>query len=234
MVPSSEILDFHYPFLKKHPANFLPGETIMKPLRIAVLLSGSGTTMQNLIDLSRAGKLPVEIVLAVSDRPNIKGLERAELAGIPAEVVKRDQCASLQEFSQRIFGWCRQFKADLVVMGGFLRLIQIPEDFQNKVMNIHPSLIPSFCGKGYHGLKVHEAVINYGNKVTGCTIHFADNQYDTGPIILQKTVPVLDDDTPEILMRRVFEEECKAYPEAIQLFAQGKLQVNGRRVRILK
>ncbi|NBR06414.1 MAG: phosphoribosylglycinamide formyltransferase [Planctomycetes bacterium] len=206
----------------------------MKPLRIAVLLSGSGTTMQNLIDLSRAGKLPVEIVLAVSDRPNIKGLERAELAGIPAEVVKRDQCASLQEFSQRIFGWCRQFKADLVVMGGFLRLIQIPEDFQNKVMNIHPSLIPSFCGKGYHGLKVHEAVINYGNKVTGCTIHFADNQYDTGPIILQKTVPVLDDDTPEILMRRVFEEECKAYPEAIQLFAQGKLQVNGRRVRILK
>lgn len=234
MVPPSEMIDFHYPFLKKHPTNFLPRETIMKPLRIAVLLSGSGTTMQNLIDLSKAGKLPAEIVLAVSDRPSIIGLEKAELAGIPAEVVRRDQCASLQEFSQRIFGWCRQFKADLVVMGGFLRLIQIPDDFKNKVMNIHPSLIPSFCGKGFHGLNVHEAVINSGNKVTGCTIHFADNQYDTGPIILQKTVPVLDDDTPEVLMRRVFEEECKAYPEAIQLFAQGKLQVNGRRVRILK
>lgn len=206
----------------------------MKPLRIAVLLSGSGTTMQNLIDLSKDGKLPIEIVLAVSDRPNIKGLERAELAGIPAEVVRRDQCVSLQEFSQRIFGWCRQFKADLVIMGGFLRLIQIPEDYQNKVMNIHPSLIPSFCGKGFHGLNVHEAVINSGNKVTGCTIHFADNQYDTGPIILQKTVPVLDDDTPKSLMNRVFEEECKAYPEAILLFADGKLQVIGRRVRILK
>jgi len=234
MVPPSEMTDFHYPFLKKHPANFLPKGTTMKPLRVAVLLSGSGTTMQNLIDLSKAGKLPIEIVLAVSDRPNIKGLERAELAGIPAEVVKRDQCVSLQEFSQRIFGWCRQFKADLVIMGGFLRLIQIPDDFQNKVMNIHPSLIPSFCGKGFHGLNVHEAVINSGNKVTGCTIHFADNQYDTGPIILQKVVPVLDDDTPKSLMNRVFEEECKAYPEAIQLFAQGKLQVNGRRVRILK
>jgi phosphoribosylglycinamide formyltransferase-1 len=163
MVPPSEMTDFHYPFLKKHPANFLLRGTTMKPLRVAVLLSGSGTTMQNLIDLSKAGKLPIEIVLAVSDRPNIKGLERAELAGIPAEVVKRDQCVSLQEFSQRIFGWCRQFKADLVIMGGFLRLIQIPDDFQNKVMNIHPSLIPSFCGKGFHGLNVHEAVINSGN-----------------------------------------------------------------------
>ena len=117
--------------------------------------------------------------------------------------------------------------------GIFTVISGIPEDYQNKVMNIHPSLIPSFCGKGFHGLNVHEAVINSGNKVTGCTIHFADNQYDTGPIILQKVVPVLDDDTPQVLMHRVFEEECKAYPEAIQLFAQGKLQVNGRRVRIL-
>jgi len=112
-------------------------------------------------------------------------------------------------------------------------MIQIPEDFENKVMNIHPSLIPAFCGKGFHGLNVHSAVINAGNKITGCTIHFADNQYDHGPIILQKTVPVLDDDTAESLMLRVFAEECKAYPEVIRLFAQGKIRVEGRRVRIL-
>jgi len=205
----------------------------MKPLRVAVLLSGSGTTMQNLIDLSRTGQLPIEIVLAVSDRPGVKGIEKAEIAKIPTEVVQRDHCSTLLEFSQRVFGWCRQFKADLVVMGGFLRLIQIPEDFENKVMNIHPSLIPAFCGKGFHGLNVHSAVINAGNKITGCTIHFADNQYDHGPIILQKTVPVLDDDTAESLMLRVFAEECKAYPEAIRLFAQGKIKVEGRRVRIL-
>jgi len=205
----------------------------MKPLRVAVLLSGSGTTMQNLIDLSRTGQLPIEIVLAVSDRPGVKGIEKAEIAKIPTEVVQRDHCSTLLEFSQRVFGWCRQFKADLVVMGGFLRLIQIPEDFENKVMNIHPSLIPAFCGKGFHGLNVHSAVINAGNKITGCTIHFADNQYDHGPIILQKAVLVLDDDTPESLMHRVFAEECKAYPEAIRLFAQGKIKVEGRRVRIL-
>jgi len=205
----------------------------MKTLKIAVLLSGSGTTMQNLMDRIREGKLNARIVIAIADRANTRGLERASEAGIPTALVPREQSATLTEFSERIFGQCRQSQADLVVMGGFLRLIQVPQDFENKVINIHPSLIPAFCGKGFHGLNVHRAVIEAGNKVTGCTIHFADNIYDHGPIIMQCPVQVLDDDTPETLMKRVFEEECKAYPEAIQLFAQGKLRVEGRRVRIL-
>lgn len=205
----------------------------MKTLKIAVLLSGSGTTMQNLIDRIRQGKLNAQIVIAIADRANTRGLERASEAGIPTALVPREQSATLAEFSERIFEHCRKSQADLVVMGGFLRLIQVPQDFENKVINIHPSLIPAFCGKGFHGLNVHRAVIDAGNKVTGCTIHFADNIYDHGPIIMQCPVQVLDDDTPETLMKRVFEEECKAYPEAIQLFAQGKLRVEGRRVRIL-
>jgi len=205
----------------------------MKTLKIAVLLSGSGTTMQNLIDRIRQGKLNAQIVIAIADRANTRGLERASEAGIPTALVPREQSATLTEFSERIFGQCRQSQADLVVMGGFLRLIQVPQDFENKVINIHPSLIPAFCGKGFHGLNVHRAVIDAGNKVTGCTIHFADNIYDHGPIIMQCPVQVLDDDTPETLMKRVFEEECRAYPEVIQLFAQGKLRVEGRRVRIL-
>lgn len=205
----------------------------MKTLKIAVLLSGSGTTMQNLMDRIREGKLNARIVIAIADRANTRGLERASEAGIPTALVPREQSATLTEFSERIFGQCRQSQADLVVMGGFLRLIQVPQDFENKVINIHPSLIPAFCGKGFHGLNVHRAVIDAGNKVTGCTIHFADNIYDHGPIIMQCPVQVLDDDTPETLMKRVFEEECRAYPEVIQLFAQGKLRVEGRRVRIL-
>ncbi|MFN6050130.1 MAG: phosphoribosylglycinamide formyltransferase, partial [Planctomycetia bacterium] len=155
------------------------------------------------------------------------------VAGIPTKLVLREDCATLAEFSEKIFGQCRHFQADLVVMGGFLRLIQVPQDFENKVINIHPSLIPAFCGKGFHGLNVHRAVIEAGNKITGCTIHFADNIYDHGPIVMQCPVKVLDDDTPEALMKRVFEEECRAYPEAIRLFGEGKLQIDGRRVRIL-
>ena len=116
-------------------------------------------------------------------------------------------------------------------MGGFLKHVLIPDDFMGRVMNIHPSLIPAFCGHGFYGRRVHQAVLDYGVKVSGCTVHFVDNQYDHGPIILQHVVPVLDDDTPEALAARVFVEECSAYPEAIQRFAQGRLQLVGRRVR---
>ena len=118
-------------------------------------------------------------------------------------------------------------------MGGFLQLIAIPDDFRNRVMNIHPSLIPAFCGKGFYGERVHEAVLAMGVKVSGCTVHFTDNEYDHGPIILQRTVEVRDDDTVETLFARVFEQECEAYPEAIRLFAEGRLRVEGRRVRVM-
>src|SRR5262249_13978637 len=123
--------------------------------------------------------------------------------------------------------------AGLVCMAGFLQLVQIPDDFAGRVMNIHPALIPAFCGKGFHGRHVHEAVLASGVRGSGCTVHFADNEYDHGPIILQRVVPVLDDDTPEGLAARVFEEECEAYPEAIRLFAEDRLRVEGRRVRVL-
>jgi phosphoribosylglycinamide formyltransferase-1 len=202
------------------------------PIRISVLLSGSGTTLQNLIDHVAQGKLDAEIVLVVSNRADAYGLQRAARAGIPTGVVERKACKSREEFSGRIFDLSRQAKADLVCMGGFLQLIQIPEDFTNRVMNIHPALIPAFCGKGFHGLHVHEAVLNAGVKLTGCTVHFADNEYDHGPIILQRAVPVYFDDTPEGLLQRVFEQECQAYPEAITLFARDRLEVIGRRVRI--
>jgi folate-dependent phosphoribosylglycinamide formyltransferase PurN len=118
-------------------------------------------------------------------------------------------------------------------MAGFLQIITVPDDFANRVMNIHPALIPAFCGKGYYGHHVHEAALEYGAKISGCTVHFADNHYDHGPIILQRAVPVRDDDTPDSLAARIFEQECAAYPEAIRLFGEGRLRVDGRRVRIV-
>jgi len=207
--------------------------TPKNPLRLVVLISGTGTTLQNLIEHISARKLPAEIRLVISSKGDAPGLDKARRAGLPAEIIERRRSASLEQFSQAIFDRCRQAQADLVCMAGFLHLLQIPEDFQNRVMNIHPALLPAFGGKGYYGLRVHEAVLAYGCKVSGCTVHFADNEYDHGPIILQRVVPVLDDDTPQSLAARVFAEECEAYPEAIRLFAEGRLRVEGRRVRIL-
>ena len=202
-------------------------------IRLAVLLSGSGTTLQNLLDHIRAGTLPAEVVRVVSSNPQAYGLTRAEQAGIPTAVVERKVCASRAEFSERTFALCRESRADLVCLAGFLQLLQIPDDFMGRVLNIHPALIPAFCGKGFHGRHVHESALEAGVKVSGCTVHFADNEYDHGPIVLQRVVPVLDDDTPETLAARVFAAECEAYPEAIRLFAANQLRIEGRRVRIL-
>jgi phosphoribosylglycinamide formyltransferase 1 len=203
-----------------------------QPIRLAVLLSGSGTTLQNLLDRCADGRLPAQVVLVVSNNADAFGLTRAENAGVPTAVVERKECASREEFSQRIFAHCREAGADLVCMAGFLQLVRIPDDFAGRVMNIHPSLIPTFCGKGYYGHRVHEAALEAGVKVSGCTVHFADNQYDHGPIIVQRVVPVHDDDTADLLAERVFRQECEAYPEAIRLFAEGRLRIEGRRVRV--
>jgi phosphoribosylglycinamide formyltransferase-1 len=205
----------------------------MRPIRLAVLLSGNGTTLQNLLDRAGDGRLPAEVALVVSNRADAFGLERARRAGVPAFVVERSDCASRDEFGRRIFDLCRQHTVDLVCLAGFLQLLPIPDDFLGRVMNIHPALIPAFCGKGFYGHRVHEAAIEMGVKVSGCTVHFADNVYDHGPIILQRTVPVLDDDTPDALAARVFAQECEAYPEAIRLFAEGRLRIDERRVRIV-
>jgi formyltetrahydrofolate-dependent phosphoribosylglycinamide formyltransferase len=205
----------------------------MPPIRLAVLLSGNGTTLQNLLDRSADGRLPAEVVLVVSNRRAALGLERADRAGIPTAVVERAACPSADEFGRRIFECCRRARVDLVCFGGFLQLLPIPDDFAGRVMNIHPALIPAFCGRGLYGHRVHEAALEAGVKVSGCTVHFADNVYDHGPIIIQRVVPVLDDDTPDTLAARVFAQECEAYPEAIRLFAEGRLRIEGRRVRML-
>jgi phosphoribosylglycinamide formyltransferase-1 len=203
------------------------------PVRLAVLLSGSGTTLQNLLDRIAAGTLHAEIACVVSNKAEAFGLTRARQAGVPTTVIDRKECSSREDFSARIFQRCREAAVDLVCMGGFLQLVQIPADFQGCVLNIHPALIPAFSGKGFHGLAVHRAALEAGVKVSGCTVHFADNEYDHGPIVSQHVVPVRDDDTPETLAARVFARECEAYPEAIHWFAEGRLSIEGRRVRVL-
>ena len=202
-------------------------------LKMAVLLSGSGTTLQNLLDRISHGKLDTRVVLVLSDRPGVFGLERAAKANIPYQVIDRKAFSSADAFSEKMFESIRASGADLVVMAGFLRLLPIPADFTHKVMNIHPSLIPSFCGKGFHGHHVHQAVLDAGNKITGCTVHFADNEYDNGPILVQKAVEVAEDDTADSLAKRVFSAECEAYPEAIEAFIEGRILVSGRTARIL-
>lgn len=211
----------------------MPQDVRLHPVRLAVLLSGAGTTLQNLLDRTSDGRLPAEVRLVISNRPEALGLWRADRAGVPTAIIQRKDYPSREAFSGAIFDRCRKAGVELVCMAGFLQLLQIPDDFLGRVMNIHPSLIPAFCGKGYYGSRVHEEVLAHGAKVTGCTVHFADNEYDQGPIILQRVAPVLDDDTPERLAARVFEQECEAYPEAIRLYAENRLQIDGRRVRIL-
>ena len=200
------------------------------PLPIAVLISGGGTTLKNLLEKIDAGELPVQVALVISSSSKAGGLQYAHDAGIPTQIVRPNDYHTETSFSEAAFEPCRQAGVELVVMGGFLKFVPIPPDFENRVMNIHPGLIPAFCGKGYYGLRVHQAVLDYGAKISGCTVHFVDNEYDHGPIILQRVVDVKDDDTAETLQQRVFLEECQAYPDAIRLYAQGHLKVVGRRV----
>jgi phosphoribosylglycinamide formyltransferase 1 len=200
-------------------------------IRAAVLLSGNGTTLQNLIDRIADCRLAARIVQVISNRSDAVGIDRAKRAGLPVEVVTRKSHPELAGFSTRVFDLCRASGADLVCLAGFLQLLEVPADFADRVVNIHPALLPAFGGKGMYGRHVHEAVLAAGVKVSGCTVHFVDQVYDHGPIILQKTVEVRDDDAPETLAARVFAAECEAYPEAIRLFAEGRLRLDGRRVR---
>ena len=160
----------------------------------------------------------------------------AQDAGIPSFICKRSAYpngfAGHEPYSRDIFAACRQAEVDYVVMAGFVKYVPVPEDFVDRVLNIHPALIPAFCGQGMYGHHVHEAVLEYGVKVTGCSIHFVDNQYDHGPIIYQQTVPVLDDDTPDTLAERVFAAECEAYPRVLRALARGKITTGSRRIRI--
>lgn len=206
-------------------------DSSIKPIRLAVLISGGGTTLRNLVRSVKDDGLPATIELVISSNPKSAGLSCAAQDEIPTLTCRR-QGRTDDEYCADIFQPCRERNIDLVMMAGFLKHVLIPEDFVGRVMNIHPSLIPSFCGQGYYGHHVHKAVIDYGAKVTGCTVHFVDNQYDHGPIVLQRVVPVEDGDTVEELAARVFQQECAAYPEAIRLFAQRRLQLDGRHVSI--
>jgi len=202
------------------------------PLRLAVLISGGGTTLRNLIQRIGAKKLDAKIELVISSSPTAKGLDFARETGIPTLVVPQDKSRSPEEFSEATFGPCRQAGVHVVAMAGYLKLVPIPGDFANRVTNIHPALIPACCGPSMYGLRVHEAVLESGVRISGCTVHFVDNEYDHGPIILQRQVPVLDDDTVETLAARVYAAECEAYPDALRLIGLGRVTVEDGKVQI--
>lgn len=202
-----------------------------KNIRLAVLISGGGRSLVNMIEHIKAGKLSARIELVISSRPDASGLEKAASAGIPTVVIS-SKGKTRDEFSAEITAALDKVNPDLICLAGFMCFYHIPPQYRGKVMNIHPALLPAFGGKGMFGHHVHEAVIKAGCKVSGCTVHFADNVYDNGPIIIQKVVPVMEDDTPDDLAARVFEQEKVAYPEAIQLFAEGRLTIEDQRVRI--
>jgi len=205
---------------------------MLHPVRLGVLLSGSGRTLQNFLDLIEAGELAARVVKVVGSRRDAYGLKRARQHGVPAAVVRRRDFASVDEFSDAITAELQAADVELIALAGFLSLYRIPSCYTNRVINIHPALLPAFGGEGFYGDRVHQAVLDYGCKVTGCTVHFADNTYDSGPIIVQKCVPVREDDDAHSLAARVFEQEKAAFPEAINLFAEGRLRVEGRRVVI--
>jgi phosphoribosylglycinamide formyltransferase-1 len=207
-------------------------------MKLAVLISGTGRTLKNLIDLAAEGELPIDLRLVISSTEKADGLKFAEAAGVPTRVIRRGDspggAAGDEQFGEAIFSACRDAGVDYVAMAGFLKLAPVPDDFVGRVVNIHPALIPAFCGPGMYGHRVHQAVLDAGVKVTGCTVHFVDNEYDHGPIIWQQPVPVFDDDTVDTLADRVFEVEKEAYPHVLRLLAAGRIKLDGRRVTIAK
>ncbi|MBO7293028.1 MAG: phosphoribosylglycinamide formyltransferase [Clostridia bacterium] len=196
----------------------------MRRARIAVLVSGGGTNLQALIDAERAGAIPHgEIVLVVSSKPGVYALERAAAAGIPSRVVSRREAASQEAFEDGLLAALREAGADLVVLAGFLSILgpRVIAAYPDRIINVHPSLIPSFCGAGFYGLRVHEAALSYGVKVTGATVHLVNEIPDGGRILMQRAVDILPGDTPETLQRRVMEEaEWKLLPAACELMAK--------------
>lgn len=203
-----------------------------RAVRLGVLISGGGTTMLNFLEQIRAGQLHAEIPVVIASQKSCQGVVRAHAAGLPCRILRPRDFDSVDSYSSAVFEELRACRVDLVTMAGFLSLLRIPDDFAWRVINIHPSLIPAFCGHGYFGHHVHEAAVARGVKVSGCTVHFADNHYDHGPIILQRAVPVPDQATADELAALVFAEERHAYPEAIRLLAAGQVRIHGQRTVI--
>lgn len=206
--------------------------------RIAVLVSGGGTNLQALIDAQRRGEIVGgEIAAVISSKPGAYALERARRAGIPGYVVSRKDYDTNQAMTAALVDKLSGLDIDLVVLAGFMVIFtrEMVDAYPNAILNVHPALIPSFCGKGYYGLHVHERALEYGVKVSGATVHFVSEECDGGPIVLQKAVEVAENDTPETLQRRIMERaEWVILPRAVSLFCQGRLRVEGRTVRILK
>jgi phosphoribosylglycinamide formyltransferase-1 len=201
-------------------------------LRVAVLLSGEGTSLENLCEQIDAGRVPARVVAVVSSKEGTGGLARAQRRGIPALTVPRKQHPDVKEFNDRIHAALEPHDVELVALLGFLSPFEPRERYAGRVLNVHPALIPAFSGKGYYGDRVHAAVLERGVKVSGASVHFVDDQYDHGPIISQRAVPVREDDTPDSLRERVVAAERELVPEAIRWFAEGRLHIEGARVRV--
>ena len=200
-----------------------------KKLQLGVLASGSGTNLQSIIDACAAGSIAAEIALVISNNPDAGALKRADDAGIPRTCINHREFSSRESFDKAVVSALQEAGVELVCLAGFMRLITADflSAFPGRVMNIHPALLPAFPG-----LDVQRKAIDYGARFSGCTVHFVDTGVDTGPVIIQAVVPVLDEDTPEELAARILVQEHKIYPRAIQLFAEGRLKIEGRRVRV--
>lgn len=200
-------------------------------LKIGVLISGGGSNLQAVID--QVHNKTGEIVVVISNKAEAYGLTRAAQAGIATEIVQDAKNRSASDFNQRMVDILMQKKVDLVVMAGYMKIVppSFIEAFPNKIINIHPSLIPSFCGEGFYGMRVHQAVYDYGVKVTGATVHFVNEEADGGPIIAQETVALDDDDTPESIQKKVLAIEHRLLPEVVSDYCQGRISVSGRRVK---
>lgn len=204
----------------------------MPRLKLAVLLSGSGTTLENLFEHSASGTMNADIAVVVSSRADAFGLERARRRNVPAVTVARKAFKSTDEFSDAIYSTLAPYKVDLICYAGFMSMLYVPKEFEYRAINVHPSLLPSFGGKGFYGHHVHEAVLKHGCKISGCTVHFVDNEYDNGPIIAQRPVPVLDADSADDLGARVQQAERELFPETIQWIADERIKIVNRVVRV--
>jgi phosphoribosylglycinamide formyltransferase-1 len=211
---------------------FVLNFNIILNLNLCVLASGRGSNLKSIIRSQKSGIINSKVAIVISNNSNSGALNIAKSYQIPNFHLSQKMFTSESEYVNKFLELLRNYGADLMVLAGYMKLIpvEIVKEYKNRILNIHPALIPSFCGKGLYGLKVHEAVLNYGAKVTGVTVHLVDEEYDTGPIVLQKTVIVNDDDTPESLQKRVLKWEHKMYPEAIKLFETKKFNIEGRKV----
>ena len=206
----------------------------MRIEKLAVMVSGGGTNLQAVLDACADGHIPAQVVCVISSKPGVFALERAQKAGVPTAVIKPRDYANQHDHDSAVIETLEHFGAQAVVLAGYMSILGSDLVHRFRIVNIHPALIPSFCGKGYYGHRVHEAVLNYGAKVSGATVHFVDEGTDTGPIIMQQCVPVLDDDTPETLAARILKVEHEILVKSVALLCEGCLHIEGRRVFVVK